>query len=876
MFSNRHLLFSFAILFYLISFSCTIKAQGNYIEHINSKSKSILDDLKTKFGMTFNYLDKDLPDTTFTFSIDADDHDLLEKVFTIIDRDFERLDKNVYIVRASKMPVEKKIEPKKHSGQVVSEDGDPLPFCNIDIPKLNLFFETNQNGQFQFDQQLSKDTEIELSYIGYKDKSIPISKLEQHNPIIMIQDDHILGEVIIQTYRKTFSTDQLINTYEINKDKFEVPGIGYKDVFQLAQSLPGIQTSSETLADLQIRGGPPDQIAYNWNGINLFQNSLFYGRVSSVNPFMVDEIKISKNGASASQTTQASGAIELQTKQNIDNQFNTYLFLDLLHFNIGANLPIIKNKLSAKIAYRNSLTQLIKSPYQRNIFDQLFVINRIRDDEYFTQNFDPFNESEFSENFTFNDLSTFINYKPNDKLEFNFSLSSFGNDFQYGFDRKFWEPNLITDTLSLNSVGLSTEVNYKIKNNSSIKLKGQLSQYSNRYTHNNNTRASINPEFRTVQNQIKNNWSSLTYAIENKHLDLEFGIQAENWNVSFIDTTLMSSSALFYINKENMSYELSSFLQATLKPIDHTLIQFGLRYSDYSLALDNRKFIEPRVHVSYLGIDDLKIHFHYGKFHQNLNRRDHFLPLDVERGLWFLSDERPYVEDFIWSVQNTQSSIGLVYSKHNWELSVDAYNKQIDRLWSSALNFTVDEDPFSFGQLDAWGIESSFKYQNSYATTLVNYLLSNETLSTFQDNILQANLPSPFTQRHRFSIYQIFNFKEFSTSFRYHTTSGRFYSEGQELSKDEENNRYIISYPNGILNAQSPRYASLDLSFFYNLKIEKFNRFKLGLHFLNVMNRNNIIINQTHINYTQNPFTISQTDRPGIPFSWNISVETKF
>jgi len=865
------------MLVFIISFvSIKAKAQTNSLSFQNQTALEIVQNIESALEVKFNFIHTQLPQGKYSFSVSGDQQQILNQSFTVLDRNFEQIDENIFVINSTPIPDEKRIEVPVFSGKVNSSSGESLPYCSVIIEKLSLGFETDENGVFTFQKFVSDEEIILFKYIGYLEKRVPAKVLKQNPFIVLESEEHIMGEIIIKDFLRIHQSANLEDHQKINKEKVEVPGSGTKDIFLLAQTLPGINTSSESLNDLQIRGGPPDQTAYKWNGINLLQNSLFYGRISSVNPFMVDQIKISRNGASADGSSQASGSIELEANNSVQNKMQTYLYSDLLHFNIGLGIPIIENKLSLKTAYRQSHTQYLQSAIQKNIFEQLFVINKIRDDEYYTENFDSDLDSEFSELFKFNEWSVSMNFQPSEKTKFKIAATNFGNTFKYQFDQKFWHEVLIEDTLSLNTLGLSGTLEHKFNSSTKLTATGIKSKFSNLYTHNNDVRAETNPRYRTLKNEVDNKQIKLELNYNRKAIDLSFGIQKENWDVLFVDTTMIQGSGLFDINSRASSSENSAYVISRVNAIPKTRIEFGYRFSKYEWSFDDRYFIEPRMHISYLPSPEFKIHAHHGVYHQNLNRRDYSLPLDVERGIWFLSDERFNADNFIWVVRNRQTSIGAQYLKDNWKFSIDLFNKKISNLWTSALSFSVQEDPFKFSDLLAKGIEYATQYEQSNYKFLLTYEYTDEQLLVYENDERTTELKSPYSQKHRASMYhQLFkNNWSFGTMLKF--ASGRFYSQGESLLYDEGNNYYYITYPDGLLSEQAPYYLNMDASIFYHLNTPKKTSMKFGLHVINLLDRNNVIRRQSYIDYTKTPFELKSSDRPGIPFSWNISTEINF
>ena len=244
--------------------------------------------------------------------------------------------------------------------------------------------------------------------------------------------------------------------------------------------------------------------------------------------------------------------------------------------------------------------------------------------------------------------------------------------------------------------------------------------------------------------------------------------------------------------------------------------------------------------------------------------------------MWYLSDERPESDNFIWVVQNRQSSIGLKYIVKKWKFTIDGYTKIAQNIWTSALDFAIEEDPFAFADLRVNGLEFSSHYHNKNWKLLWTYELTDEQMLV--KGHTEYRIKSPFTQPHRISLMQSYKLRNWMFSSRWRFNSGRRYSEGSRISSiSDPEFQYIIEY-NSILEKNTPAYHSLDVSTTYKwIFNESKNQFvEIGLHIQNLYNRENVIKRQFFIDYTKSPFEMAFYDRKGLGFTPNISLLVHF
>ena len=833
--------------------------------------QEVINKLSEKLDIKFNYNHAILKDTQHSFSVSGSKEEILAIVEKKLKIKCQVLEEGIYAINTDGS--HSSIDPPYFIFFVKDEQGNTLPYCNVIVNRFNVFFQTDEDGKVKVEGYFSEKELVQISFVGFETRNIKIENLKEKQSITLRTSSHVLGEVVITEFLRSLQSNDINNKDQLQD--IDVAGISDQDLLIKAQLLPGINSTTESLNDLQIRGGPPDQVSYKWNNIRLLQTSLFYGKVSGVNPFMVDDISITRNGSSADQSGQASGSILLESSEKINNKFKLKFFSDLLYANIGLNIPMILDRLSAKVAYRKSHNYLFDSKIYNDYFDQTFQFGQLINDQFYIDFYGIRGQEEITKRFSFDDLSASINWQPTKKLNFTSSLINIGNQFQYDYFDGLFSTETKSDQLNLSNLGWNVKGKYQLKPNITINAFYNGSQYKNHYLFLRNLGESL-PEDRFKENDVNQTQLRVDVNYEHQHFDMTLGIQSEKWDVGYLDTTRLSSIGISNTKTNLSTTEQSAFAKIKWKFIPKTILETGLRYSDFGLSLVDRKFIEPRLHLSHTLTSRLTIHAHYGLFHQNLNRRLFSAPLEVEKGIWYLSDERPSSNNFIWVVQNTQSSLGLKYLIKQWKFTVDAYRKKAENIWTSALDFAVEEDPFAFADLIVNGLELSSHFQNENWRFLWTYELTDETMEVKLKE--SYKIKSPFTQRHKISFMQSFKQGPWTFSSRWRFNSGRRYSKGSEFITITEPQLYYGIEYESILEEQIAPYHSLDASVQYKwiLNSDKKRWVELGLHVQNLYNRDNVIKRQYFIDYTKTPFELAFYDRKGLGFTPNFSLSMYF
>ena len=838
----------------------------------NTPAASVLNSVVSD-KLKFNFNHDVLPSGTFTFSFKGNHSDFIKMVSTIFDRKIVKIDQGFYTIQNQAIEANEKIDMPSYQGKVMDELGYPLPFCAIIVKDLDLYFETNENGNFKFNAFLAEDQEIKFKYLGYHTETTVSKKLLSGKQEIRLkQEEHMLGEIIVKDFLKIKQHNSLQNAENINVNNIDLAGSSDADILEISQLLPGVYNAG-SLNDMQIRGGPPDQTSYKWNNIQTFQNSLFYGNISAFNPFITDEISVVKNGMAATESGQVSGSINMQTKLISNDTFRVKAFANLLYSNIGVSLPIIKDRMSIKAAYRNSFSQFYESLFFNKLFDQTFQSGKLPSDQYY---FDLFGTNEFISlvpSMKFDDLSFVFDFKFGKRDRLQISYLDYGNQLSY---RQVADDidGLPSDTLEISNKGISIDYENQWTRHFSSNIVFSSSKYQHLY----NTQNPALQTSRNIDNFVVLNNFKLEQTFHTKGLKVSAAYQFENWEVSHIDSISDPNSFDLYNDDYGKGNEHSIGLDAEIKLIKGFNIGAGLKWSDFNLTFMGRKYLEPRLHLSYLPTKNITLHFHYGQFHQNLNRRNLATPLDVDNGFWYLSDENVFDENkWVNVVENEQRSFGIKWDLNKWTFNADIYNKTIKNLWTAALDFSYEEDPYTFATMEVKGLELSAQFRNQWMSILWSYDYINESIRLWGS---ESSLNSPVSQPHRISLYQSFKMNKFTCSLNWRMASGRPYSSEPSLQTWTDNSgteRFYIEHGQ-LLEDRLPSNHQLDISIFYQIKrvFNKGIQGKLGLHILNAYNRRNIIKRQYFVDYRQEPLGIFQFEKSGLPFSPNLSVELIF
>lgn len=225
------------------------------------------------------------------------------------------------------------------SGTVVDESGEPIIGASVKVLKANIGSVTNLEGKFQL--SVPAKAILEISYIGYKTKTVVVGK-EKHFSIYLDEDTKSLDEVIVVGYgttskRKTTAAIASVNAEDIAK----VPTANITQ--SLAGRAPGLIVNTSggginNYSSISIRGGA--------SPLFVIDDVICEERdFRNLNPEDVEQMSVLKDAASTAVygARAANGIIMVVTKQGKAGKMN-------INYNFNYNLSqptIMPKKLSS-------------------------------------------------------------------------------------------------------------------------------------------------------------------------------------------------------------------------------------------------------------------------------------------------------------------------------------------------------------------------------------------------------------------------------------------------------------------------------------------------------------------------------------------------
>ena len=261
--------------------------------------------------------------------------------------------------KAARMPEGEKTNVKAPnmsavSGRVTNEQGEALPGVVVRCGNVNV--QTDINGEFHVN--VNEGDKLTFSYIGYYTTTKDVDNKDIN--VVMKEDSHALGEVIVTTQKKKQSSLEIpVAVSAVTGSVMEKLNLHQLD--DVAQFTPGvqIQLQSPNNPGYVIRGVTSDDgEAYSQPRVSVFMDgvSTSRSRASAVELFDLERMEVAKGPQGTLFGRGAEiGGISIIRHKPVDNlsgelsmNYGSYNQRQVSGF---INTPIIKGKLANRFAF---------------------------------------------------------------------------------------------------------------------------------------------------------------------------------------------------------------------------------------------------------------------------------------------------------------------------------------------------------------------------------------------------------------------------------------------------------------------------------------------------------------------------------------------
>ena len=739
-----------------------------------------------------------------------------------------------------------------------AETGEYLIGASVYIQENMQGVSTNQYGFYSLTVDEGSYT-LDISFLGLKSIQQKINLTEDKRINVSLINASILtDEVIVEAE----APDQNVESTNMSQVKVDVKTIkelpafmGEVDVLKTIQLLPGVQSSGEGSSGFYVRGGGPDQNLILLDEATVYNASHLFGFFSVFNADAIKDINLIKGGMPAQYGGRLASVLDISMKEGNSRTYEVDGGIGLISSRMTLQGPIKKDTSSFILSGRRTYIDVLVNPL-------------INDTSAFK-----------GTGYYFYDLTSKVNYRISDKDRI-FLSGYFGRDVftfrnkkrGFAFDIPWgnatasmrWN-HLFNDRLFVNTSVIFSDYNFSFsaeQNDFEFKLSSGITDW--------NTKVDFSylPNYRHT---IKFG-SHFTY-----HTFVPGSVSGRSGEVSFEPDQIY----------KQYSNEGAVYFSDDVEVNDNIKIHAGLRYSSFQHGgpvtvrnylkneitgdtSNHHRHLEPRLSLRYKLNKTSSLKSSYSQNYQYIHLAS-VSSVSLPTDLWIPSSK------IIKPQYGRQFALGYFKNlfDNKWEMSVEAYHKKMENLieyregvFPEDNTNSNQDDAFTFGNGESYGIEFFIKKRLGKTTGWVGYTLSKT--DRFFDKLNNGELfPAKYDRTHDISFTASHELNDqwvISAVFVYATgntltpVKDRYVFDGNFYSQYGERNSYRM-----------PAYHRMDVSATYsrNKPNKKFNS-SWNFSIYNLYNRANLtsyilmlkekevlmkeIFKHKHIKYLCSPF----------------------
>ena len=210
----------------------------------------------------------------------------------------------------------------------------------------------------------SDSAHLRISYIGYQPQhhTVPLKGNAQLN--IKLKPSVELDEVTITAERVGSPKISQMSAIQLPTEQLKlVPVIfGETDVLKAIQLLPGVQSGTEGMNGIYVRGGGPDENLFLLDGIPLYNVNHLGGFFSAFNGDAVKNVTLYKGSFPARFSGRISSVLDITTNNGNDKEWHGGASVGLIAAKLNIEGPIIKEKTTLSLSLRRTYGDLLVQP----------------------------------------------------------------------------------------------------------------------------------------------------------------------------------------------------------------------------------------------------------------------------------------------------------------------------------------------------------------------------------------------------------------------------------------------------------------------------------------------------------------------------------
>lgn len=780
--------------------------------------------LEQRHEVKFSFVDEDLQGMQASIPPDLPLDQALEELYEQTQLRIQKLNERYYTVAKS--------STVSICASVFDNfEQNTIPGATVEVLGSSIAMVTNSDGMFRL-ENIPRQATLRIQHLGHKTVYITAEKLVRQNPcttVLLPERYQELEEVVVYKFLTTGLRKESDGSITLNRSEFGLlPGQTEPDVLQTIQALPGIKSNSETVSDINIRGGTNDQNLLLWDGIKMYQSGHFFGLISAFNPYLTDQVEVIKNGSSAYYGDGLSGIIHMRTRNTVERTYFGGAGFNLISGDAHLHMPV-SDRLAVQVSARRSVTDFLNTPTYSSFSDRAFQDTqvsspgRLNSDRYESRD----------EDFYFYDFSGKILYDWSPEHQMRLNLL-------YTKNRLAVTEVLASDNsanqsqLTQANLGLGGRINSQWNPGLQTEVEGYLTQYD------------LDSDYQTEasgQRLLQSNQVRET-ALKTRLSFRPGGGLTWNSGYQFLVTGIANISDVnqppFLSRIKDVLYTHALYTEWEYRgPGGRLLTMAGLRLNYLRNPDDfDRMRVEPRLSLHYKFNPHLYLQL-LGETKnqstlQKVDLEQNFLGIEKRR--WILADGRN-----LPVATSRQASVGLHYDRGNWLAGLEGFYKEVDGITTDTQGFQ-NEDQFNgeIGNYRVSGVEALLNYKSEAWSTWLSYTWNHNNYH-FPD-LVPDTFPNNQDIRHTVTFGTNYTSGPFKVGVGLNYRTGSPFTEPQpppnEIDTSVFPNQINFREPN---SSRLPEYIRADASAVYGFDLSETVKASVGASVLNLTNRRNIL-----------------------------------
>ncbi|PHN06351.1 TonB-dependent receptor [Flavilitoribacter nigricans] len=729
---------------------------------------------------------------------------------------------------------------------------------------------TNDYGFFSLQLPPGK-TDLRFTYLGYEPRLLSFNLDKDVQFTLSLQASLTLQEIVVIAQDTVIGNTQSNHLLDPEQLK-DIPRLaGEADVVRMVYLMPGVQTGTDGVEGMHVRGGSAGQNLVLIDGVPVYYVAHAAGVFSIFNADAIRSANLIKGGFPARYGGRLSSVLDIRTKEGNSKKLVGSAEAGLISGRLSLEGPLIKDRSSFFLAGRWSFLNWYVVPYSRK------------------------NKLEMGEkggvSYQFSDLNAKFNYSLNDKNKLYLSYYRGQDGFMNG--------GRSTDTLAFFNSS-NDLIHFKMFNGYYENLSWNNQVGVLRWNHIHNDRLFSNFSATYSELMVHTQYQSVDSIISLNTGQFLSPFIAADYLSSIKDFGLRADFDYYASNRHKMNFGWSAnhrvFNPGALlldngqndaiihRQPQHVRVesQEFVGYVDNEVKLGSGWQFNGGLHLSLNRVEG-KQYFSaqprlgiYGKLHPklgfktSLSRMSQFLHLLSNSNLGLPTDLWVPSTGDIRPENSWQTTVGLDYFPHpKWEVNLEGYYKTMNHLvtFTEGANYLADwRNNVTTGSGTSRGIELMVRRKRDRLTGWLAYTLS-FTDREFERINFGEKYPFKYDRRHDLKLVMTYRLNDkIDFAANWVISSGFAFSLPESTYKLNVPGEY--SPPEGVIvpsfgqknDDRMPSYHRLDIGGNYTFGNDRLqHRLHLGVY--NVYNRRNPLYYSYRTDYVYAAYQLRQRQR---------------